>query len=78
MSPALLNAYAEMMPRLEAEEAMLQRMVIASGTGNLKDGVDRRFMGQLQRSARATTGIRVRTVEDLQKTGLPVKKVRRG
>ena len=72
MSPVLLNAYEEMRPRLEAEEALLTRMVIASGTGTLKKSVDKDFVNTLVRQSRARTGTRVRTLADLEKTGIKI------
>lgn len=75
MSPVLLNAYAAMLPRLEAEEALLQRKVIASASGTLRPATDRPFVASLQRAAGVHSGVKVRTLADLQKTGIPIVKV---
>jgi hypothetical protein len=78
MKPALLNAYAEMLPRLQAEEALLARPVIASSTGNMKRGEASTFVKQLRRLAKMDRGQTMRTVGDLAKAGLPVIRTKRG
>lgn len=77
MNPALVNAYALMLPRLQAEEALLERMVIASGTNSLKKDADSRFVKQLNRTARISSGRRVRTLDDLRGMGIQVVDERR-
>ena len=77
MKPALLNAYLLMLPRLQAEEALLQRAVIASGTGSFKAADDKRFVKDLQKQAHVVTGKRIRTLDDLRATGIPIQDERR-
>jgi len=78
MKPALLSAYAEMLPRLQAEEALLARPVIASAVGNMKQADASKFVKQLRSMAKLDAGQTVRTLGDLMKTGITVVKTKRG
>lgn len=78
MRPALLNAYAEMLPRLQAEEALLARPVIASSTGQMKRGDAATFVRELKKLAKHHAGEQVRTVGDLVRAGIPVVRSRKG
>lgn len=51
MPTPLLNSYAEMAPRLAAEESLLTAERIAVGTGSLRKGVGRRIAHGWERQA---------------------------
>jgi hypothetical protein len=50
MPTPLLNAYAEQLPRLSAEESLLAANRIAVGTGSLRKGEGRRIAAGWQRA----------------------------
>jgi hypothetical protein len=72
MQPALVNAYAAMLPRLQAEELLLFRAAVQSATGGMKKEDDREWVRNLQRLSRAPAGRRIRTLDDLRATGMRV------
>lgn len=54
MPLALLNSYAEMLPRLKAERDIRMMNVIGAGTGSLKKAAHQRFVRRLEREARGS------------------------
>ena len=65
MPMKVLMAYARMLPRLQAEEAMQMATVIAMGGGKLKKGQSRRIMAAWQRTANRHVK-RVQTAEEVR------------
>jgi hypothetical protein len=51
MPTPFLNAYAEQLPRLTAEESLMAANRVAVGSGSLKKGVGQRIAQGWQRSA---------------------------
>lgn len=73
MRPALVNAFAVMLPRLQAEETLMLRAAVASGTGSMKPEADREWLKAMQKQSGAPAGRRIRTLDDLRSIGIPVK-----
>lgn len=51
MPTSVLNAYAEQLPRLSAEESLLAAQRVAVGSGSLKKGEGRRVAAGWERTA---------------------------
>lgn len=51
MPTPILNAYAEQLPRLSAEESLMAANRVAVGSGSLKKGVGQRIAQGWQRAA---------------------------
>lgn len=81
MPAPLLNAYAEQLPHLRAEESLRSAQEVAAGAGHLKRGERRRILQTWQREARQRSAVlRAATPETyaahMAITGIAVKKVR--
>ena len=51
MRPVWFAAFSQMLPRLQAEEALEERLVVASGTGSMEERDGRQYVRNLQRAA---------------------------
>jgi Ni,Fe-hydrogenase III large subunit len=73
MHPALFEAYALELPRLEAAEQLAAIATTAAGTGRLKPEAHREIIGALRRAAgaaRAARARRLRTPDELAAIGV--------
>jgi len=57
MPTAILHAYAEMLPRLEAEKVLTDMLSAALGFGGAGDSAGKKIVSQLQRQARGDAPI---------------------
>lgn len=81
MPTPLLNAYAEMLPRLIAEESLLTSERVAVGSGSLKRGQGRQIaQGWMRQTDRPRDVIRPKSKEmyhaQMAMAGIGVKKVK--
>lgn len=53
----LLNAHLAMLPRLSAEESLLQVRVARLGSGTVEASAARSALGQLERTAKGVTSV---------------------
>jgi len=72
MPPVLVNAFAAMLPRLQAEETLLLRAAVQSATGGMKKEDDREWLRKMKQQAHVPAGRRIRTLDDLRATGMRV------
>jgi hypothetical protein len=73
MHPALFEAYARELPRLEAAEQLAAIATTAAGTGRLKPEAHREIIGALRRASRPRRegrARRLRTPEELAAIGV--------
>jgi hypothetical protein len=72
MKPALLNAFAAMLPRLQAEELLALRSAVMYGTGSGKKDDEKQWLDRMKRLSGLSAGTRIRTLDDLRGTGIRV------
>jgi hypothetical protein len=78
MPPALISAYAEMLPRLEAEEDLRLIANIAAGNGLLKRHAADEHRRELLKRANVGVPTRKASLSDVESMGIRVRKVPRG
>jgi hypothetical protein len=74
---ALVRACVDMLPRLQAEEALQEATVMALGSGSMKPHHARETQARLLRTAssgRSRAGRRVATPDDLATMGIGVRR----
>jgi hypothetical protein len=75
MSVPTFEAYAEMLPRLEAEEALLAIQVQAAASGTLVRGAQQQFIRTLQQKARdRRQRVQAASLTALAEAGIGVKR----
>lgn len=74
MKPALISSYANMIPKLQAEEDMRSIMVVSAGSGSMKRSDHRAYISQLKKRAGAhdSNVTKIETFGDLESLGIPV------
>jgi hypothetical protein len=75
MHPALLRAYAAMLPRLEAEEDIRLVNALAAGSGSLRKHDLQSYLRGLERDARPRQPRRVASEAELAGMGIEVVRV---
>lgn len=77
MRPAVLNAYATMLPRLEAEKQLATERLVRAATGGMKQSHRLPLLAGLAKVARGGRRKRARkaTAADLAAMGIPVEEV---
>lgn len=75
MKPALLTAFARMLPRLQAEEDLRLVGVVAAGTGSMKRHNLTGFLRDLTRQARSARTERAQPVSSAELAAIGIRVV---